>query len=87
MIPKECQLDIFVRESSPETVQIVETLLASVAKLAPLKVLGFGYALTYKNIMAAADPQTVREITAELTKHDGVYVNEYPPEILAEMPE
>ncbi|MEM1279916.1 MAG: hypothetical protein AAGG53_07890 [Cyanobacteria bacterium P01_H01_bin.152] len=85
MIPEACRLDIFIDDRNPKLRILVEAFLAQCSRIAPLQILGNGYALHYKNIMAAGHPRLVQDIVTALNKYEGVYVNENPLELQAEL--
>lgn len=75
MIPEACRLDIYVDENVPGRVAQVEYVLAGSAQLAPLQILGLGYAAQYKNITAAAHPELVKALETKLNELEDVFLN------------
>lgn len=85
MIPNECRLDIFIDERLQALAIVIERGFDRLPAESMCQLVCSGLALNYKNLMYAAHPQVVKSLEAKLRQIDGVYVNEYPPEIQAEL--
>lgn len=85
MIPENCRLDIYVDENNPRSLTKVLTILAKPPVEGNFTLIGSGYALNYKNLMMAAAPELATAWTSQLKEVEEVYVNQYPPEIQAQI--
>lgn len=85
MIPVENRLDIFVDARLATPLTLLKLALAEAQGKFNYTFMGSGLALHYKNILFAADPQLVQSLERKFKDSDHIYVNEYPPEIQAEM--
>ena len=85
MIPVENRLDIFVHAQSATALTLLRLALAEAQGKLNYTFMGSGLALHYQNFMIAADPQLVKSLEQKFKDSEDIYVNEYPPEIQAEM--
>jgi len=87
MIPVENRLDIFIDARLATPLTLLRLALAEAQGRFNYTFMGAGFALHYKNMMFAADPLLVKSLEQKFKESDHIYVNEYPPELQAEMDE
>ena len=79
MTPK---LDVWVDESVEGLADRFEHGILNAPPEFGLRILGVGFALSYKNFMVVAPSFAIVEaLKKQFSTIDGVWVNEYPPEV------
>jgi hypothetical protein len=84
-IPKNCRIDLYFPADDRDKRHQVQSIINDTLAAFNYTLIASGYALHYQNFMLAAEPEGVQRLKAALAPIEGVYFNEYPPEILREM--